>query len=123
MAGRFLRERARQGWKLTTTEVPAGLPPHQVKGEMRWIALPLIFLWFDGHQMILPISRARGLSHDPLCLLRRNVAESRVDALPIVVAFDVGEQVASGLIPRRSSSMGNEFHVQGLEEASIGAMS
>ncbi|MBV0893479.1 hypothetical protein KTN05_16900 [Paracoccus sp. Z118] len=54
MAGRFLRERARQGWKLTTTEVPAGLPPHHVKGEMRWIALRLIFLWFDGHQMILP---------------------------------------------------------------------
>jgi len=40
-----------------------------------------------------------------------------VDALPIVVAFDISEQVASGFVPGRPSSLVDEFHLQGVEEA------
>lgn len=40
-----------------------------------------------------------------------------MDTLPIVVALDVGEQVAPGLIPGRPSSLVDEFDLEGVEEA------
>ncbi len=40
----------------------------------------------------------------PLGLLGRKIAECRVDALPIVVALDVGEQIAPRFIPGRRPS-------------------
>ena len=40
-----------------------------------------------------------------------------MDALPIVVALDVGEQVASGLVPGRPSSLVDEFDLEGMKEA------
>jgi hypothetical protein len=64
-----------------------------------------------------PISRTRGLACVPFGLLGRDIAESRVDALSIIVAFDVGEQVASGFVLGGPSSLVNEFHLEGVEEA------
>ena len=40
-----------------------------------------------------------------------------MDALPIVVSFDGGEQVASGLVPGRPSALVDEFDLEGVEEA------
>ena len=40
-----------------------------------------------------------------------------MDALPIVVALDEGEQVASGLVPRRPSSLVDELDLEVVEEA------
>lgn len=37
-----------------------------------------------------------------------------MDALPIVIALDVGEQVASGLVPCRPSSLVGEFDLEGI---------
>jgi hypothetical protein len=40
-----------------------------------------------------------------------------MDALPIDVAVDVGEQVAASLVPGRPSSLVNEFDLKSMEEA------
>ena len=45
-----------------------------------------------------------------------------MDALPVVVAFDVGEQVASGLVPGRPPALVDEFDLQGMEEALHGSV-
>ena len=63
-----------------------------------------------------PTSRTGGLARVPFGLLGCDLAECRVDALRIVVAFDVGEQVASGLVPGRPSSLVNEFDLESMEE-------
>ena len=59
------------------------------------------------------ISRTRGLARVPFGLLRCDVAEGRVDALPIVVALDVGEQVAPGFVPGCPSSLVSELDLEG----------
>ena len=64
-----------------------------------------------------PISRTRGLARVPLGLFGRDVAERGVDPPSVVVAFDVGEQVASCLVPGRPSSLMSEFDLQGVKEA------
>ena len=69
-----------------------------------------------------PTSRTKVLARVPFGLLGCDVAECRVDALPIVVAFDVGEQVASGLVPGRPSSLVNEFDPESMEEAFHGSV-
>jgi hypothetical protein len=40
-----------------------------------------------------------------------------VDALPIIIALDVGEQFAPGLVPGRPSSLVDELDLEGMEEA------
>ncbi|GJD63381.1 hypothetical protein MPEAHAMD_3548 [Methylobacterium frigidaeris] len=67
--------------------------------------------------MILPHFADTGLACVPIGLLSRDGAESRGDALSSTIAFDVGEQVAPGLIPVRPSSLVDEFDSEGVEEA------
>ena len=62
-----------------------------------------------------PTSRTWGLARVPFGLLGRDVAECRGDALPIVVAFDVSEQVASGLVPGRPLSLVDKFDLESVE--------
>lgn len=50
-------------------------------------------------------------------MLGGDVSEGRVDALPIIVSLDVGEQVAPGLVPGRPSSLVDELDLMCMEEA------
>src|SRR5258708_24885314 len=58
-----------------------------------------------------------GLCGFRLCLLWGDVADGRVDPLTIVVAFDIGEQVAPGGIPIGVFALVDEFGFQRAEEA------
>jgi hypothetical protein len=61
--------------------------------------------------VILPRPHGHGgLARVPFGLLGRDVAKCRVDALSIVITFDGGKQVASGLDPGRSSARDTEDH-------------
>ena len=64
-----------------------------------------------------PFWWTRELGGQALCLLWCSIPESGVDAPSIVVAFDVGEQVAPGMVPRGPASLVDEFDFQRMEEA------
>ena len=58
-----------------------------------------------------------GLGGHCLCLIGGDVADGRVDPLTIVIAFDVGKQVAPSGIPIEIFAVMDEFGFQRAEEA------
>lgn len=73
-----------------------------------------ISISIEGLLLILPTFTDKGLARIPFGLPGRDGAECRVDALPIALAFDVGEQVASGRVPSRPSALVDEFDREGV---------
>src|ERR1700733_12694196 len=64
----------------------------------------------------------RGLRRQPLGLFWRFVDDGRVDPSSVVIAFDVGEQVASGLVAFRPVTLVDEFDLQRVQEALHGTL-
>jgi hypothetical protein len=58
-----------------------------------------------------------------LCLLWGDVADGGVDAPPIVIAFDIGEQVAPRGITIGVFAVVDELGLQSAEETLLGALS
>jgi hypothetical protein len=67
--------------------------------------------------MILPEFASVGLTRVAFGVLGGDVAECRIDALPIVVALGAGEQVAAGFVSGRPSPLSDEFNLEGVEKA------
>ncbi len=67
--------------------------------------------------VILPQFVNRELARVPLGLLWRHMAECQVAPSLIVLAFNIGEQVASGLVPGCPRSLVDEFDLEGVKEA------
>jgi len=123
----------RAGWHTTKKLVaPANITPLPLPARSPELK-PVENLWqfmrdkwlgnrvFKSYADILDCSSPdftdRGLARVPFGLLGGDVAQCRVDALPIVVALNVGEQVASSLVPGRPSSLVDELDLEGMEEA------
>jgi hypothetical protein len=56
-------------------------------------------------------------------LFWRFIADGRVDPSSVVIAFDIGEQVASGLIAFLPVTLVDEFDLSVWKKLSIGALS
>src|SRR5829696_3731775 len=54
--------------------------------------------------------------HVAFGLLGREIPERRVDPPPVVVALDIGEEIAVRLVPGRPALLVNEFDLQRVEE-------
>src|SRR5215212_3378877 len=64
-----------------------------------------------------PFSWTRLACHLPLGLLGREIAQSRVHPLPIVVSLHVSEEIAPRLVARSPAALMNELDLEGVEEA------
>ena len=58
-----------------------------------------------------------GLGHLSFGLFRGPVSESGVDPSPVIVAFDIGEQVSSCFLPSCPLPLADELDPEGVEEA------
>lgn len=74
-----------------------------------FVVSELIVPWFGGHA---------GLAgHALLGLFGRKVPDARVNAVPVVVAFNVSEQRLPCLSERCPSALMDEFGLEGMEKA------
>src|SRR5215208_3653203 len=71
----------------------------------------------SGRCDLPPFSWTRLACHVPLGLLGREIAQSRVDPLPIIVALHVSEEIAPRLVARGPAALMNELDLEGVEEA------
>src|SRR5215208_3007692 len=71
----------------------------------------------SGRCDLPPFSWTRLACHVPLGLLGREIAQSRVDPLPIVVSLHVSEEIAPRLVARGPAALMNELDLEGVEEA------